>query len=81
MLVLARKLKEAIQIGDDIEVKVLSVENGVVKLGIEAPRDIEILRTELLEKVKDSNIAASKIAASKIVEDNELDVLSKMLKK
>ncbi len=76
MLVLARKLKEAIQIGDDIEVKVLSVENGVVKLGIEAPRDIEILRTELLEKVKDSNIAASKI-----VEDNELDVLSKMLKK
>ncbi|MEO1954216.1 MAG: carbon storage regulator CsrA [Campylobacterales bacterium] len=76
MLVLARKLNEAIQIGDNIEVKVLSVENGVVKLGIEAPRDIEILRTELLEKVKDSNIAASKI-----VEDNELDVLSKMLKK
>jgi len=76
MLVLARKLNEAIKIGDNIEVKVLSIENGVVKLGIDAPRDIEILRNELLEKVKDANIAASKN-----IQDNDLDILSKMLKK
>ena len=76
MLVLARKLNEAIKIGDNIEVKVLSIENGVVKLGIEAPRDIEILRNELLEDVKDANIAASKT-----VQEKELNMLSKLLKK
>jgi len=76
MLVLARKLNEAIKIGGNIEVKVLSIENGVVKLGIDAPRNIEILRNELLEKVKDANIAASKN-----IQDKELDMLSKLLKK
>ena len=76
MLVLARKLNEAIKIGNDIEVKVLSIENGVVKLGIDAPRDMEILRNELLEKVKDANIAATKNML-----DKDLGVLSKLLKK
>jgi len=76
MLVLARKLNEAIKIGDNIEVKVLSIENGVVKLGIDAPRSIEILRNELLEDVKDANIAAAKN-----IQDTELDMLSKLLKK
>ena len=76
MLVLARKLNEAIKIGENIEVKVLSIENGVVKLGIEAPRNIEILRNELLEDVKDANIAGAKN-----IKDTELDMLSKLFKK
>jgi len=76
MLVLARKIDEAITIGENIIVKVISVEKGVVKIGIDAPSDIAIVRNELLEDVKDANIAASK-------EVNELDVtaLSKLLKK
>ncbi len=76
MLVLARKLDESIVIGDNIVVKVISVDKGVVKLGIDAPSDIPIVRNELLEDVKDSNIAASKEARTQ-----DLNVLSKLLKK
>jgi len=76
MLVLARKLDESIIIADNISIKVISIEKGVVKLGIDAPRDVDIIRSELIEDVKDSNIAASK-------EQNitDLGTLSKILKK
>lgn len=60
MLVLSRKVDEAIVIGDNITIKVISIEKGVVKLGIDAPKNLSIVRNELLEDVKDSNIAASK---------------------
>jgi len=60
MLVLARKLDESIVVNENIIIKVISVEKGVVKLGIDAPREISIIRSELLEDVKDANIAASK---------------------
>ncbi|HIC13020.1 MAG TPA: carbon storage regulator CsrA [Sulfurimonas sp.] len=59
MLVLARKLDESIVIGDNIIVKVVSVENGVVKLGIDAPQEISIMRSELLEQVKEQNMSAA----------------------
>ncbi|MFT7860691.1 MAG: carbon storage regulator CsrA [Sulfurimonas sp.] len=58
MLVLARKVDESIVIGDDIVVKVVSVDNGVVKLGIDAPKDVSILRDELAHEVALSNKAA-----------------------
>jgi len=44
MLVLARKSNELIHIGDSITVKVISIRNGQVKLGIEAPRDLRVTR-------------------------------------
>jgi carbon storage regulator CsrA len=47
MLVLSRKLGERITIGDDIEVKVLAVQGGRVRLGITCPTDVRILRAEL----------------------------------
>lgn len=76
MLVLARKLDEAITIGDDIVVKVISVEKGVVKLGIDAPSDVRIVRNELLKDVTDSNIAASKN-----VDIDTITTLSELIKK
>ncbi len=76
MLVLARKLDESIVIGENIVVKVISIEKGVVKLGIEAPSSVSILRSELLEDVKDINIAASKE-----IDAENLNMLSKFLKK
>jgi len=76
MLVLARKIDESIVIGDNIVVKVVSVENGVVKLGIDAPKEISIIRNELIEQVKETNKAAAKGSS---IED--LANLSKLLGK
>ena len=48
MLVLSRKAEEKIHIGDDIVITVVSLANGKVRLGIEAPPDVHILRSELV---------------------------------
>lgn len=55
MLVLSRKLNEKIIIDDQIEITVVGIENGKVQLGIDAPQEIEIMRKELLEDVKEEN--------------------------
>lgn len=68
MLILSRKLDESIIIGDNIEVKIVSIEKGMVKLGIEAPSDISILRSELIKEVENSNKAASKHVDDSILE-------------
>ncbi len=47
MLVLTRRLMEKLYIGDDICVTVVRVEGGQVRLGIEAPRQIPVVRAEL----------------------------------
>ena len=48
MLVLTRKLMEKLFIGDDICVTVVRLEGGQVRLGIEAPREITVVRAELV---------------------------------
>ena len=47
MLILQRKEGESLLIGDEVEVTVLAVEAGRVRLAIQAPRDVTILRSEL----------------------------------
>lgn len=47
MLVLTRKSKQSIMIGDDIEVSVLAVMGDKVRIGIEAPRSVPVFRTEV----------------------------------
>jgi len=47
MLVLSRRIGESIQIGDNITITVTQVEKSQIKIGIEAPRDVPILRSEL----------------------------------
>jgi len=60
MLVLTRKLNEEIKIGKDIVIKVLSISENQIKIGIDAPRNIQIYRNELYEKVKEETINASR---------------------
>ncbi len=49
MLVLSRKPMQSIMIGPDIKITIVKVERNQVRIGIEAPRDVTILRDELIE--------------------------------
>ncbi|MBM7618365.1 carbon storage regulator [Bacillus tianshenii] len=59
MLVLTRKKDEAIKIGDDIEIKVIGISGDQVKIGIEAPKHVEIHRKEIYLSIQEENNAAS----------------------
>lgn len=59
MLVITRKKGQSLMIGDDIEITVSKLDDGSVKLGISAPKDVTILRKELYEQVKDENVKAA----------------------
>ena len=59
MLVLSRKLNQAIMIGDDVRIVVVSVDRDTVKLGIEAPRTIPVHRSEVYEEIQRTNRAAA----------------------
>lgn len=50
MLVLSRKVGQQIQIGPDLTLTVIQIRGEYVRLGFEAPRELRIVRTELLEK-------------------------------
>ena len=52
MLVLTRKTAECVRIGDDVVVKVIRTAKGTVKLGIEAPAEVRVLRGELAEEAR-----------------------------
>lgn len=60
MLVLSRKKNESIMIGDTIEVKIVSIEGDTVRLGIEAPRHVEVHRKEIYAAIQEENKQASR---------------------
>ncbi|WP_163970546.1 carbon storage regulator CsrA [Oceanobacillus halotolerans] len=62
MLILTRKKNEAIQIGDDIEIKVLAIEGDQIKLGIDAPRSVDIHRKEIYLDIQQQNNEAANIS-------------------
>ncbi len=59
MLVLTRKIDESITIGHSITISVLEVKGNQVKLGVKAPKNVLINRTEVYEKIMSENIKAS----------------------
>ena len=62
MLILQRKAGESVLIGEEIEVSVLSVEAGRVRLAIQAPKSVPILRSELRSAAETNREAASEEA-------------------
>ncbi|MEW9080646.1 carbon storage regulator CsrA [Terrisporobacter glycolicus] len=58
MLVITRKKEESLLIGDDIEIKIVKIDDGSVKIAIDAPKDKIILRKEVYENVRKENAKA-----------------------
>ncbi|AIE61353.1 carbon storage regulator CsrA [Bacillus methanolicus] len=66
MLVLSRKIKESIMIGDEIEITIVAVDGDQVKLGITAPKNIDIHRKEIYLSIQNENNEAIKSEANLI---------------
>jgi carbon storage regulator len=58
MLVLSRKIGQSLLIGNDIRIKVVEIRGQQVRLGLEAPDDVPVIREELHREVADSNARA-----------------------
>jgi len=59
MLILTRKIDEAIRLGEDIRIVLVQIKGGQVRLGIECPPHIRVLREELYEAVRQENVKAA----------------------
>jgi carbon storage regulator len=59
VLVLTRRMKESIMIGSDVQVTVLEIRGSQVRLGIKAPKDTPVNRTEIYDLILEENIKAS----------------------
>lgn len=73
MLVFTRKKDERLIIGNEIEITILSVGSGNVKVGITAPRHISVHRHEVYEAIRKENLAASRSQIPRA------DILKKLL--
>ncbi len=72
MLVLSRKTNESIVIDGNITVSVLRVDNDNVRLGIDAPLEIPVLRKEIYEAIKTNNELAAGSAKRKVRQVKQL---------
>ena len=52
MLILSRVVGELISIGDDISVRIVAVNGGTVRFGVEAPQNVEVHRAEVYERIQ-----------------------------
>lgn len=77
MLILTRKIGESIIIGDDITIKVVETGKNSIRIGIDAPREVSVLRQEVYESIQQANILSSKgekndiAKAAKLIESRE----------
>jgi carbon storage regulator len=77
MLVLTRKIGEAICIGDDVELVISDILKNAVRIGVRAPKNMPIYRKEIYERILVENQEASTTA----VINSQLDDLNKLINK
>lgn len=56
MLILSRRIGESLQIGEDVNVRVLSVNDDQIKLGIDAPQNVGVYREKIYQKIQAEKI-------------------------
>jgi carbon storage regulator len=78
MLVLTRKPNQSIMIGDDIEVSVLSVVGEKVRIGIHAPHDIPVFRTEIYVEIQREGEPSAHSGDAETVRADVEDALDKL---
>jgi len=66
MLILTRKVGEAVSIGDDIQISVVEIKGTQVKLGIKAPKNIEVHREEIYLKIQEENRRAALVSTDSL---------------
>ena len=66
MLTLTRSVGETIRIGDDIEIHVVEVRGGTVRLGFKAPREVAIHREEVYRQIAEANLLAAQVTADSV---------------
>ena len=66
MLVLSRKIGDVVTIGATVKITVLSYDRGIVRLGIEAPKNIPVHRKEVFDKIIERNLRAASTKISSL---------------
>lgn len=72
MLVLTRKPGESIRIGDDIVVKIIEIGKNRIRIGIDAPPGVSVLRNEIYEQIQQENILSSRGSVADIAKAADL---------
>ncbi|MEO5331037.1 MAG: carbon storage regulator CsrA [Magnetococcus sp. YQC-5] len=74
MLILTRRIGESLNIGDEIKITLLGIKGNQVRIGIDAPRDVEVHREEIYDKIRrETRKANTKMS------DDTLDAASRIL--
>ncbi|MBF0369504.1 MAG: carbon storage regulator CsrA [Magnetococcales bacterium] len=74
MLILTRRIGESLNIGDDIKITLLGIKGNQVRIGIDAPRDVQVHREEIYDKIKRETRKANRRMSEEV-----LDQASRML--
>ena len=72
MLILARRIGESIMVGDQVEISVVDIKGDQVKLGIKAPTQVKVYRSEVYAAIQEENRAAAAAAPESLPKFDEL---------